>query len=140
MKKNRTKSFTLVELMIVVSVITLILLMGILSFPYVLKKSRDAKRKTDLRYIQNAFEQYYSACGNKYPLITPDNALTGSLTCGSVTLITYPNDPLGGGYQCVNECSSGKYTICPPQIGGKSLETEDTCTHANPVCCAKNQQ
>lgn len=146
MEKNQLRGFTLVELMIAICVITLLLLMGIVSFPYVLKKARDAKRKTDLRYIQNAFEQYYSACGNKYPVITPSAALTGSLTCATVTdtFITYPNDPLGSGYQCVSECSTSKYTVCPPVIGSQYLETESNCIPvtppATPVCCVKNQQ
>src|SRR3989338_3198993 len=65
----RNKGFTLLELLVVVGIITILVNMGLSSFSTAQKKGRDAKRKTDIRGIQGALEQYYSVCGFVY--VTP---------------------------------------------------------------------
>ncbi len=146
-KKFFSKSFTLLEMLVVIGIIAVIVSFGFASYSTAQKKSRDAKRKQDLKAIQNAFEQYYSICNYKYPTSLPaaGNKLTATTTnCPSlssnVDLITMPADPLGGDYQCVGTCDSYGYTICPKNLGGgKYLETED-CNSTNMSCCIKNLQ
>lgn len=62
----KNKSFTLVELLLVIAVIGLILSIVSVSWIEVRKKSRDAKRLSDMRKIITALELYYENNG-RYP-------------------------------------------------------------------------
>ena len=141
------KSFTLLEMLVVIGIIAILVSLGFASYSTVQKKARDAKRQGDLKAIQNSYEQYYSICNFKYPSalpasqskLTATTAICTSLTA-DVDLITIPADPLGGDYQCVGTCDPAAYTICPKDLGsGKYLETE-SCNSTNKSCCISNQQ
>ena len=54
------KGFTLVELLIVVSIIAVLSVVGLVSYTNFLSNSRDAKRKADLSFIQSALEQFHA--------------------------------------------------------------------------------
>ena len=73
--------FTLVELMIVISIIAVLSAIAIVSFTNLQQNSRDAKRKSDLVMVQGALEQYH-ADQNYYPLPTGTSS-NGFLTFGS---------------------------------------------------------
>lgn len=60
------KAFTLIELLLVLSVIGLILTLSFTSYGNTQKAARDAKRKADLEQIRAALEQYKSV-KNAYP-------------------------------------------------------------------------
>lgn len=140
------KSFTLLELLVVIGIIGVLVGMGAVSYSTAQKKSRDSKRKTDLKAIQNAFEQYYSICSYKYPSSVPSGGsdlVATMANCtnlsSNVTIFTMPKDPLGGNYSCVGTCDTSTYTICPPPVNGTSrLETENCTSGSN--CCVSNQQ
>jgi prepilin-type N-terminal cleavage/methylation domain-containing protein len=109
--------FTLLELLVVIAIIGTFLAVGIGSFSTAQKKARDTKRKTDLREIHNALEQYYSVCGSTYPVPT---GLSSEIVCSSPSLAIMPivpQDPRGGSYYCgptpdPSRCSQNGYTIC----------------------------
>lgn len=52
--------FTLVELLVVISIIATLSVVGLVSYTNFMKSSRDAKRQSDLRLIQSALEEYYA--------------------------------------------------------------------------------
>lgn len=60
------KGFTLIELLVVLTIISLMVAVGITSWTNAKVKSRDNKRKADLKTIQQALEAYFQATGN-YP-------------------------------------------------------------------------
>jgi len=60
------KGFTLIELMVAISIIAIISAVGITTFSQSQKLARDAKRKQDLRSIGIALELYYQRYGH-YP-------------------------------------------------------------------------
>ena len=64
--KRLTHGFTLIELMIVVTIIGILMSSGIVAFTQLQKKSRDSKRRADLEAIGRALEQRYQDLGN-YP-------------------------------------------------------------------------
>ncbi len=76
---NFKPGFTLVELLIVISIIGVLAAITTASFTQAQKKSRDGKRKADLKAVQQAVEQYYHA-NNKYPATT-----SGDITCNVTT-------------------------------------------------------
>ncbi len=124
------KAFTLLEMLIVIGIIAVLTGLGAVSYSTAQKKSRDAKRKSDLKVIQNSMEQYYSICGFAYP-----TAIASSIVCPSVVptvavLPTVPVDPKSGTpYPTVSVGTAG-YEICT-----YSLESESPTGY-----CLKNQQ
>lgn len=58
------KGFTLIELMIAISIVAIIAAVGITSFSQSQKLARDARRKQDLRSIAVALELYYQKYGH----------------------------------------------------------------------------
>lgn len=58
--------FTLIELLVVISIIGLLASVVLVSLNSARKKSRDAKRLTDVRQIMTGLELYYNTC-NSYP-------------------------------------------------------------------------
>lgn len=84
------KGFTLVELLIVITIISVLTSIGVVSYRSLVQSGRDAKRQTDLRTIQSALEQYY-ADQFYYPTSV---GVGGSLTFGSKTYLNnVPQDP-----------------------------------------------
>jgi prepilin-type N-terminal cleavage/methylation domain-containing protein len=75
--KNKSKGFTIVELLIVIVVIGILATLVIVTFTGIQQKARDSKRKTDLGAIQASLESYYSS-NNTYPTLTDFNDTTAS--------------------------------------------------------------
>ncbi len=101
------KGFTLVELLITISIIAVLSAIGFVTYSYVMKQGQDSKRQSDLRAIQSALEQYYSDQGY-YPFLSSGSdcsAVTaGELKMGcplknpagtKTYMNTVPTDPTG---------------------------------------------
>ena len=122
------KGFTLVELLVVISIIAILITIGLSSLSTAQKKERDAKRKSDIKEIQNALEQYYSICSSRYP--TPAGSFYTSIVCTSPSIAvmpTIPSDPRGATpYYCptpvATNCAGTAYTVC----AGMEAETSNT--------------
>ena len=74
------KAFTLVELLIVIAIIGILTAILTFSFMEAQKRTRDTKRKSDLKTIQVAFEAYKTQKG-KYPLQC-SNTITRGINIG----------------------------------------------------------
>lgn len=133
---NFRKGFTLLELLVVISIIAILITIGLTSFTTSQKKGRDAKRKSDIKDVQNALEQYYSICGYRYP--TPTGTFFISVNCSSPAISIMPTAPIDPRvvtpYFCgptpgASNCTSTSYTVCAMLEG----ETPNTF-------CVSNQQ
>ena len=82
--KFHKKGFTLIELLIVVAIIAILTGIGATRYQEVIRRGRDTQRKSDLRSVAVALEQYYSD-RSSYP--TDD---TGSIKCGTTPPPTIP--------------------------------------------------
>ncbi len=100
------KGFTLIELLLVLAIIGILTTFLMANFLGVKARARDAQRKSDLRQIQAALEQYRADQGI-YPL---------SLSCGgalqspdgtTVYMEKIPCDPLSGAPYIYNANTTG---------------------------------
>lgn len=71
--KNNAKGFTIIELLVVISIIGLLSTISVVALNGARKKSRDAKRVGDVKQIQTALELAFND-GNAYP--TEASAIT----------------------------------------------------------------
>jgi len=67
--KNRSKGFTIVELLIVIVVIAILATLVIVTFTGIQQKARDSQRQTDINAVDSHLEAYYAENG-KYPTLT----------------------------------------------------------------------
>lgn len=63
---NKSRGFTLVELLVVISILGILASVGLVAFTSAQMRGRDAQRKSNLKEISSALELYYSDYG-KYP-------------------------------------------------------------------------
>ena len=64
--KNKSKGFTIVELLIVIVVIGILATLVIVTFTGIQQKGRNSQRQTDVNAIDSHVEAYYANAGN-YP-------------------------------------------------------------------------
>jgi len=86
------KFFTLIELLIVISVIGIIISISFVSFSNVRQKGRDTKRIADIKLIQKSLEDYYRDEGLYPAALTPGQSLVGSSSTITYTQII-PQNP-----------------------------------------------
>lgn len=126
MIKNR--GFTLVELMVAISIVAILSTIGVAAFRSVLRDSRNAKRQTDLRTIQSALEQYHND-QRFYPAALPAGGSALTNLIGRVSpspapaLKTYlnslPSDPQTSAY--VYQSFPNSPTVCTNEANGTNL-------------------
>lgn len=143
-RKKIVQGFSLVELLITVSIIAILISIGIASYATINKQSRDTKRKGDLEQIRAALEMYRANNGY-YPSVgTGSWVVTSSATDSLVGLTpvlvpTYipvvPTDPKPSQsymYIATNISSGNYYGYCV----SAQMESEnppDTCSTALPT-------
>lgn len=128
LKIKSIRGFTLLELLVVMSVIGVLIGIATINYAAAQQRARDVRRKGDLKNLQDAAEQYYSVCSFSYPYVTGPIPTTVFCINPSVAVApTIPKDPNGTNYICTT-CSSSAYEICV------TLEQNSTSY------CVQNQQ
>lgn len=133
--------FTLFELLVSISIIGILLAVAIVSYTTAQQGGRDARRRTDVKTVQNAMEQYYAQSGGTYTCTA--SQLTAVLPGG------FPKDPkTGAAIQpvCIGTPTTG-YFICATM---ERTDSGNSSTNTNPpnygattnrsYFCASNQQ
>jgi general secretion pathway protein G len=122
MNKFIKKGFSLVELLVVISIIAILVSVGSISYARSLKLSRDAKRKTDLEQIRQALETYRAENGI-YPATA---SLTAELVPDYINSI--PEDPKEDGlvytYAYTRGTTTTQYDLCATKL---EITDEDYC-------------
>lgn len=88
--KRKNKGFTLIELIVSITIIAVLTVAGVLSYGGASKKARDSRRMADMEKIRIALELYRQGTGSSYP------ATTGALVPNY--LQTVPTGPKGETY------------------------------------------
>lgn len=124
--KKNNKGFTLLEILVVISIIGILIALGASAFSVAQRKSRDARRQGDLKQMQNAFEQYYATPGNNSSYAA-GCAMTDQFPAGAL-----PTDPKTGiVYDCGSDTSS--YCVCATlesDTGNATGRTGTTCNYS----------
>lgn len=129
------KGFTLIEILVAVTIITVLVSIGVVSYASVNKRSRDAKRKGDVEQLRSALEMYRSDIGS-YPAnpLVPNFDNVSVLEDALVTTGTYmpaiPSDPKSTQtyrYKATNSSGGNYYGYCMSAIL-ESEDPNDTCT------------
>lgn len=138
MPKNR--GFTLVELLIAITLLSLLAAVSIASFRSSQRNTRDGRRKGDMVALQQAFEQYFAvnATYNATCSVMATNYIQGA----------YPQDPVGaaGGHSdYADSCSTTSYCICAElEVVGKGNSRDSNCDFSGAGSrdwfCVQNQQ
>ncbi|HAU98928.1 MAG: Type II secretion system protein G [Microgenomates group bacterium GW2011_GWF2_45_18] len=137
MKHIKSFGFTLLELLVVISIIGILLSVSAVSYTNGQKTARDGKRKADMRAWQSALEQQKANAGN-YPADCVPT--TDYLPAG------VPVDPKNQSewIYYTNNCSTSTYCICAPLENLKGNSENTTCTFSSdagsPYFCVKEQQ
>lgn len=138
------KGFTLLELLVVISIIGILIGLSAVSYTTAQKKGRDARRTGDLKGMQAVYEQFYS---------DPANSYSYPLNCDAANITAYapagwPVDPKNvDSYVYTKSCSTSSYCFCAFLEGGSggnsSTFADATCTglgQGTTHFCVKNQQ
>ena len=119
------KSFTLLEMLVVIGIIAILVTLGFASYSTVQKKARDAKRQSDLKTVQDLMEQCYSVNSFEYPEINftvAEGIITATCPAPNDNITFSITDPLNTStymYSAVQDILAGTYTITA------DLETSD---------------
>lgn len=128
--KNRNFSFTLIEILVVATIISLLSAGAAISYSQIVKQSRDSKRKADIENVRAALEQYRST-NDVYPTTGTGSGLpfgTGSLTdaASNTYMNRIPQDPQSSAKNYFYSSSGTDYTIAA------QLEASSTCSSYPP--------
>lgn len=111
------QGFTLVELLVVISIIGVLLALSFAAFSNTKKSARDGKRKADLEQIRSALEIYRTDC-KTYPAtanVVFGSSLTGvEVSClNNIYMAEVPKDSLTPTYNYrYNRVSQNSYVLC----------------------------
>jgi len=114
------KAFTLVEILVVVTIIGLLTATATVTYTVFLKQSRDAKRKTDLEQIRATLEMYRSN-NDTYP------ATLSVLTAPVIYIQSLPADPKNPTYTYYYSGSTSNYTLGSYLEGGGTTCVAGQC-------------
>ncbi|MBI4066668.1 prepilin-type N-terminal cleavage/methylation domain-containing protein [Candidatus Gottesmanbacteria bacterium] len=140
---KRDKGFTMIEVLVASIIIAVLVAIGVVSYASINRRSRDAKRKSDLEQMRSALEMFRADYG-AYPAVnTSDFGSAGNLNTGSDTtgliddyMNAIPTDPLSTAGYYFQAISVGgtyvSYCICA------NLEAEagsNSCSVTLPITC-----
>jgi len=128
MKQSKT-AFTLIEILVVVTIIMLLTATAVVTYSTFLKQSRDAKRKADLGQISAALEMYRS---NNVGYPNGNWSNLSVLTSGTIYIQSLPSDPKSSSYSYYYIGSNTDYTL------GAHLENVATTCQSLTTQCTSN--
>ena len=119
--RRNQRGFTLLEVLIVIAIIGILVSIGVASYSSAQQKSRDARRKGDLKAVQNAFEQYNADNDGNYPVTCSVDS-----TYMPVGMPADPKDPTDT-YQTASGCTATSYCFCADVEVDTQANSDNNC-------------
>lgn len=120
------RGFTIIELLVVVAIIGILTGVVLVAISDSRQRARDARRKTELKSIENAIELYASYNNGKFPSSLTE--LHDSLSAQTGSDYKLPVDSMDGQNVCTNGTNSNaacgyvlSNTLCSTGITGSSV-------------------
>ncbi len=131
----RRRSFTLIELLIVIAVISILIGIALPRFRGMQQEGNVAKAKGELRTLQTAVESYYIHNNNTYPA-----ALSNLTSATPLIVSSLPEDPFNSGNNYGFDVSSNGnyfviYSIGPGGNGSATISDAGVITETNGSSC-----
>lgn len=120
---SKHSGFTLVELLIVITIIAILSVIGLVVYGNFLKNSRDSKRQSDLKFIQSALENYH-ADQLYYPASLGTTLISGT----KIYMTRVPTDPKPSPYPNYLYTVSGTNYCLSAKLEGTNLPPSE-CTN-----------
>jgi len=114
MRLEKNKGFTLMELLVVMTIMAVLMGLALVSYQGARKTARDGKRKSDLEEIRGALEMCRTDIG-----IYLGVSFGSALTCdGKTYLNPVPVDPVNSGdyVYTYNSPDGATYTLCASKL------------------------
>lgn len=131
MNKFLKRGFTLIEVLITVSIIGLLASLTLVSFGGSQKSARDTQRKSDLKQYATALENFANQNSSLYPERNVTVSAKGTL-CVDLGITTCPEDPKNSvdssfeyKYQSDGSASGGDASATDYVLWGKIEKTSD---------------
>lgn len=103
---TKIKGFTLLEMLVVITIVGVLATAGIATYQAANRKSRNGQRQAEIEEIRSGLEMYKADIGNYPTSYTPASGLVS----GSVTYIGSMKDPLCEGASCIGGHSPYAYS------------------------------
>ncbi len=124
--KKTLSAFTLLELLVVISIIGILLAIGAVAFTTAQKKGRDGRRRADIKALQNAFEQYYAQNGG----YADCSAMGTDTISGGFSAVVDPKTKAA--YDCTVSGDSANYCVCAElETGGGNASDGGSAGNCN---------
>lgn len=118
------KSFTLLEVLIIVAIIIALASIGLVLYNGVMSKIRDTKRMADIDAISKAYEVNRDPSTGKYRALTGNDFVNGSV----------PTSPDGQDYSNQVLAGGDDFYVCTGLESHNSSQITSSCTPANKSC------
>lgn len=134
MKRNR-RGFTMIELLVVATIIAVLSAVGVVSFSRANIRARDGKRKADLEQVRSALELYRSDMGY-YPAVAAGSLVSALNTGGYLNSTTVADPQTGTAYTYCSSQTSGGACLTGGQTTAKFYYVQATLENTSDPACS----